>query len=81
MRRLRCLVHASQCFRDVAEAAVRAAAKLNELVDSTPQRVALEASKHLLAIGGIKLPSDAVSVNVGVAVAGWVIDLTERKKD
>jgi ParB-like chromosome segregation protein Spo0J len=64
--------------REVAMSAGRAAARLNQLIDSTSQRVALEATKFSLGVAGIKPASDAVSVNVGVQVAGYVIDLRER---
>ena len=41
--------------------------------------VALDASRHVLAIAGIKPPSDSVSVSVGIELrAGYVIDLSER---
>lgn len=55
----------------------RAAARLNQLVDSTSQRVALEATKFSLGVAGIKPAADAqVNVNIDLR-AGYVIDLSE----
>jgi hypothetical protein len=55
----------------------RAAARLNQLIDSTSQRVALEATKFSLGVAGIKPAADAqVNVNIDVK-AGYVIDLSE----
>ena len=55
----------------------RAAARLNQLIDSTSQRVALEATKFSLGVAGIKPAADA-AVNVNIAIqAGYVIDLSE----
>jgi hypothetical protein len=44
--------------RAVAMGAARAAAKLNELVDSTSQKVALDAAKYSLGVAGIKPATD-----------------------
>jgi hypothetical protein len=63
--------------RAVAMGAARAAAKLNELVDSTSQKVALEAAKYSLDVAGIKPAADP-QVNVNIELkAGYVIDLSE----
>jgi hypothetical protein len=64
--------------REVALSSGRAAARLNQLIDSTSQRVALEATKFSLAAAGIKPASDNVSVNIGLEIkARYVIDLSE----
>lgn len=57
-----------------------AAAKMLALIHSSSQRVGFEASRHVLALAGLKPASDAsVSVNVGIELrAGYVIDLSER---
>jgi len=66
--------------REVALSAGRASARLNQLIDSTSQRVALEATKFSLATAGIRpAPDNNVSVNVGIQLAGYVIDLSGRK--
>jgi hypothetical protein len=61
-----------RALREVAMSAERASARLNQLIDSTSQRVALEATKFSLGVAGIKPPSDSLSVNTGIS-AGWVI--------
>jgi hypothetical protein len=69
----------TRAAREVALSSGRAAARLNQLIDSTSQRVALEATKFSLGVAGIKPVADAnVSVNVGIELkAGYVIDLSE----
>jgi hypothetical protein len=57
---------------------LRASARVNELVDASSEHVSFEASKHVLAIAGIKPTADAqVSVNIDIK-AGYVIDLTDK---
>ncbi len=68
----------TRAAREVALSSGRAAARLNQLIDSTSQRIALEATKFSLGVAGIKPASEPVSVNVGVKVAGYVIDLRDR---
>ena len=69
--------HCGQEPREVALSSGRAAARLNQLVDSTSQRVALEATKFSLGVAGIKPAADAqVNVNIDLR-AGYVIDLSE----
>jgi hypothetical protein len=68
----------TRAAREVALSSGRAAARLTQLIDSTSQKVALEATKFSLGVAGIKPAADAVSVNVGVQVAGYVIDLRDR---
>lgn len=54
----------------------RAAARLRELINSSSQKVALEATKYSLSVAGIRPAPDAhMSVNLQVT-AGWVIDLS-----
>ena len=61
----------------IAAGLMRASARLNELVDADSEHVSFDASKHLLALAGIKPTADAqVSVNVEIK-AGYVIDLSE----
>jgi phage/plasmid primase-like uncharacterized protein len=60
----------------IAQGKMRASARLLELVDASSEHVSLDASKHVLAIEGIRPPDQgAVNVNVGVSV-GYVIDLS-----
>lgn len=59
---------------------LRASKRVVELVDAQSEHVSLDASKHVLAIEGIKPPNEGqVNVNVGVSV-GYVIDLSGGAK-
>ena len=59
---------------------LRASKRVMELVDAESEHVSLDASKHVLAIEGIKPRADAqVSVNIDIK-AGYVIDLTDAAK-
>jgi len=67
---------ARESRKTIAEHSIRAASRLGELVDASSEHVSLDASKHVLAIEGIRPPDQGqVSVNVGVSV-GYVIDLS-----
>lgn len=56
---------------------MRATARVLELLDASSDHVSFEASKHVLAIAGIKPTADAqVSINIDIK-AGYVIDLTD----
>jgi hypothetical protein len=67
---------ARETRRNIQNGAIRASARLMELVDAQSEHVSLDASKHVLAIEGIRPPDQGqVSVNVGVSV-GYVIDLS-----
>jgi hypothetical protein len=68
--------------RAVAMSAGRASARLNQLLDSSSQRVALDATRLSLQAAGIVGSGQNVSVNVGLELrAGYVIDLRERDAD
>jgi hypothetical protein len=68
----------TRAAREVALSSGRAAARLNQLLDSTSQRVAFEATKFSLGVAGIRPAADAnVSVSIELK-AGYVIDLSER---
>ena len=77
------LPHVAAFLRDkaarvVAMGAGRAAARLNQLLDSKSEHVSLDAAKFSLGVAGIKPTADA-SVNLNVEVrAGFVIDLSGR---
>jgi hypothetical protein len=61
----------------IAAGTMRASARLVELLDAGSEHVSLDASKHVLAIAGIKPAADTqVSVNIDIK-AGYVIDLSE----
>lgn len=60
---------------NLARGQLRASARIVELLDASSEHVSLDASKHVLAIGGIRPPDTGqVSVNVGVSV-GYVVKL------
>lgn len=64
----------------IAAGMMRASARLNQLVDAGSEHVSLDATKHVLALAGIKPASDAqVSVNIDIK-AGYVIDLSDDPK-
>jgi hypothetical protein len=64
--------------KQVAIGAGRASARIVSLLDAKSEHVSFDASKHVLAVAGIKPPSDAASVNLDMTFrAGIVIDLTE----
>lgn len=73
-------VFIERCVREtIASGTMRAGARLIELVDAGSEHVSLDASKHMLAIAGIKPAADAqVSVNIDLK-AGFVIDLSEQQ--
>lgn len=61
----------------IANGTLRASARLVELLDASSEHVSLDASKHLLAIEGIK-PAAAPTTNVNLNVTcGYVIDLSD----
>jgi hypothetical protein len=67
----------TRAAREVALSSGRAAARLHELIDSTSQKVALEATKFSLGVAGIRPAADS-QVNVNLEIrAGYVIDLSE----
>jgi hypothetical protein len=64
----------------VAFGALRASARLVELIDAGSEHVSADVSKHALAIAGIK-PTQAAQVSVNIDIkAGYVIDLTDSPK-
>jgi hypothetical protein len=64
----------------IANGLPRAGARLMELVDASSEHVSLDASRHMLAIAGIKPAADAqVSVNIDIK-AGYVIDISDKPK-
>ena len=63
--------------RTVAMGALRAAAREVQLIDAKSEHVSHDASKHVLAIAGIKPAADP-NVNLNVSVkAGYILDLRE----
>lgn len=67
---------ANEARKTIAQGQMRASARLLELIDASSEHVSLDATKHTLAIGGIRPPDDGrgTTVNVGVSV-GYVLDL------
>jgi hypothetical protein len=61
----------------IARGTMRASARMNQLLDAESEHVSLDASKHVLAIAGIKPANDAqLTVNVDIK-AGYVIDIRD----
>jgi hypothetical protein len=66
------------CRKYLRTGTVRATARLVELLDSNSSRTALEASKHVLGIGGISPPREGgVNINIGTD-PGYVVVLRHR---
>jgi lambda repressor-like predicted transcriptional regulator len=64
--------------QNVAIGALRASSRIVDLIDAGSEHVSLDASKHILAIEGVKPRQDA-QVNVNIEQkAGYVIVLTRR---
>jgi hypothetical protein len=62
----------------IAAGQMRASRRLVELIDAGSEHVSLDATKHMLGIGGIA-PAPATQVNVNIELkAGYVIDLSEQ---
>jgi hypothetical protein len=69
----------SKAARTVAIAAGRASARVTELIDASSEHVSFDASKHVLAVAGIKPAVDpSINFNIDVPHAGYVIDLSGR---
>jgi hypothetical protein len=65
---------ARKCRETIQIGTLRASNRVLELIDAQSEHVSLDASKHVLAIEGIRPPDQGqVSVNVGVSV-GYVLD-------
>jgi hypothetical protein len=57
---------------------VRAASRVVELLDHNSGRVSLEASRLVLAVGGISAPRDGINLSVDInAQVGYVLDLRD----
>lgn len=64
----------------IANGTLRAANRVMDLVHAGSEHVSLDASKHVLAVAGIKPSAEAqVSVNIDIK-AGYVIDLSDSPK-
>jgi len=81
LRKVHVRVFAERRAREtIANGTLRASARVLELLDAGSEHVSFEASKHVLAIAGIKPTADAqVSVNIDIK-AGYVIDLTDQPR-
>lgn len=61
---------------NIAVASIRASHRIAELIDASSEHVSLDASKHVLAIEGVRPSEDAKIVNNINVMAGYVIDLS-----
>lgn len=67
---------ARETRKTITMGTMRAGARLIELVDASSEHVSLDASKHILAIDGIRPPSDGINTSVNINIApGYVINL------
>lgn len=68
---------AREARQTIATGVLRASARVVQLMDASSEHVSLDASKHVLAIEGIRPPDQGqVTVNANVSV-GFVLDLRE----
>jgi hypothetical protein len=68
----------ARAAKEVALGAGRAAARLNELIESASAKVALEATKFSLQTAGIGPARDpSVNINMNMPRAGYVIMLDD----
>lgn len=80
-RRMMSLPHvqvfiADERRRTIAQASLRAAGRLSELIDAESEHVSLQASQHVLAIEGISPPERGHGVQVNVNVTpGYIVKL------
>ena len=66
----------TKAARTVALAAGRASARVTELIDAASEHVSFDASRHVLAVAGIK-PAAEPNVNFNLEIrAGWAVDLS-----
>jgi hypothetical protein len=71
----------SKAARTVAIAAGRASARMTELIDADSENVSFDASKHVLALAGIKPVGESpINLNFDAPKAGYVIILTGRSE-
>lgn len=61
---------------------MRASRRLEELLDASSEHVSLDASKHVLAIGGIKPIEQGTNINITNNIApGYVIDMRDPRDE
>lgn len=66
----------------IARAKMRASRRLEELLDASSEHVSLDASKHVLAIGGIKPIEQGTNINITNNIApGYVIDMRDPRDE
>lgn len=71
---------ARETRRTITNGTMRAGARLIELVDAASEHVSLDASKHILAIDGIKPVETGTNISIINNVApGYVIDMRDPR--
>lgn len=71
---------ARKARENIATGALRASARVVELMDAASEHVSLDASKHVLAIEGIKPDERGTNININNNVAGYVINLAPGER-
>lgn len=72
---------ASEARKTIARGTMRASARILELVDASSEHVSLDAAKHVLAIDGIRPPSEGGNTNVNINISpGYVVNLGDPPK-
>jgi predicted DNA-binding protein (UPF0251 family) len=70
---------AQEARKTISQGVMRASSRLIDLIDAGSEHVSLDATKHVLAIEGIKPTGDAqVAVNVNLS-AGFVINFADPR--
>jgi hypothetical protein len=71
---------AQRARKTIAQGVLRASARVIELVDASSEHVSLDASKHILAIEGIKPVEQGTNINITNNIApGYVIDMRDPR--
>lgn len=71
---------ARETRKTITQGTMRASARLLELVDAASEHVSLDASKHVLAIEGIKPVENGTNISIINNVApGYVIDMRDPR--
>jgi hypothetical protein len=66
--------------KTIAAGKMRASARLIELIDASSEHVSLDATKHTLAIEGIKPPETGANININNSISvGYVIDIAPQQ--
>jgi hypothetical protein len=72
---------AQETRRTISNGTMRASARLIELIDAASEHVSLDASRHVLAIEGIKPHESGTNISIiNNVVPGYVIDMRDPRE-